>query len=292
MIIIIYVQLLKYAMLHKTEINDLLEYLAYNDGVKIGKRIASKITAGRLKIPPNVILELEINKFSRFESPMVDKILYTVGSSSAMALGNTGLAIGGVAIVLMSGKNYLEAKNNPTKVCYILSIICSGTGMVSSTISVYCNKCGLNKTGMLGDGFEGLFLKAGNYMNKVGETVEGKRKRNIFCPGSWTTRRPVPKIGAGYKGLSFVPAGCYPTVSFQKLIFNIPYEKIFLVGGTVLTIYSYGKLIISVYNYLDSKFSSKENYLEQIQFSARFLVYSLFNNPVYRIYFAALSYPN
>jgi len=211
---------------------------------------------------------------------------------SAMALGNTGLAVGGGAIVLMSGKNYLEAKNNPAKVCYILSMICSGTGMVSSTISVYCDKCGLNKTGMLGDGFGGLFLKAGNYMNQVGETVEGKRKRNIFRPKSWTTRRPVPKMGAGYKGLSFVPAGCYPTVSFQELISNIPYEKIFLVGGTVLTIYSYGKLIISVYNYLDSKFSSKENYSEQIQFSARFLVYSLFNNPVYRIYFAALSCPN
>jgi hypothetical protein len=214
---------------------------------------------------------------------------------SLMALGNTGLAVGGGAIVLMSGKNYLEAKNKPPKVCYILGMICSGTGTVSSTISVYCNKCGLSKTGMLGDGFGGLFLKAGNYMNKVGETVEGKRKRpgfQTFRPKSWTTRRPVPKMGTGYKGLSFVPTGCYPTISFQELISNIPYEKIFLVGGTVLAIYSYGKLIISVYNYLYSKFSSKENYSEQIQFSARFLVYSLFNNPVYRIYFAALNCSN
>jgi hypothetical protein len=279
-------------MLNQSEIDDLLEYLAYNDGVKIGKRIAREITSGRLKIPPNGTLELEINEFFRFENPMVDKILSTVGSSSAMALGNTGLAVGGGAIVLMSGKNYFEATNKAAKVCYILSMICSGTGTVSSTISVYCNKCGLSKTGMLGDGFGGLFLKAGNYMNKVGETVEGKRKRigfDTFRPKSWTTRRPVPKMDTGYKGLSFVPTGCYPTISFQELISNIPYEKIFLVGGTVLAIYSYGKLIISVYNYLDSKFSSKENYSEQIQFSARFLVYSLFNNPVYRIYFAALN---
>lgn len=214
---------------------------------------------------------------------------------SGMALGNTGLAVGGGAIVLMSGKNYFEAKNKAAKVCYILSMICSGTGTVSSTISVYCNKCGLSKTGMLGDGFGGLFLKAGNYMNKVGETVEGKRKPpgfNRFSPKGWTTRRRVPKMGAGYKGLSFVPPGCYPTISVQDLISNIPYEKIFLVGGTVLAIYSYRKVIISVYNYLDSKFSSKKNYSEQIQFSATFLVYSLFNNPVYRIYFAALNYSN
>ena len=282
-------------MLNESEINDFLEYLAYNDGVNIGKIIAREIAAGRLKIPPNEILELEISEFSKFESPMVDKILSTVGSSSGMALGNTGLAVGGGAIVLMSGKNYFEAKNKAAKVCYILSIICSGTGMVSSTISVYCNRCGLSKTGMLGDGFGGLFLKAGNYMNKVGETVEGKRKRpgfNRFSPKSWTTRRPVPKMGPGYKGLSFVPPGCYRTISVQELISKIPYEKIFLVGGTVLAIYSYGKFIISVYNYLDSKFSSKENYSEQIQFSARFLVNSLFNNPVYRIYFAALNCPN
>jgi hypothetical protein len=131
-------------------------------------------------------------------------------------------------------------------------------------------------------------------MNKVGETVEGKRKGlgfNRFRPKSWPTRRPVPKMGAGYKGLSFVPPGSYPTISVQELISNIPYEKIFLVGGTVLAIYSYGKLIIAVYNYLDSKFSykEKENYSEQIQFSARFLVDSLFNSAVYRIYFAALN---
>lgn len=278
-------------MLNESEINDLLEYLAYNDGVKIGKKIAREITAGRLKIPPNVTLELEINEFSKFESPMVDKILSTVGSPSAMALGNTGLAVGGGAIVLNAGKNYFEAKNKAAKVCYILSMACSGTGTVSSTISVYCNKCGLSKTGMLGDGFGGLFLKAGNYMNKMGETVEGKRKRpgfSTFRPKSWTTRRPVPKMGAGYKGLSFVPNGCYPTISFQELI---PYETIFLVGGTVLAIYSYGKLIISVYNYLDSKFSSKENYSKQIQFIARFLVYSLYDNPGYRIYCVALNCP-
>ena len=81
--------------------------------------------------------------------------------------------------------------------------------------------------------------------------------------------------------------GLSPFVN-QKLF---EYEKIFLVGGTVLAIYSYGKLIIAVYNYLDSKFSSKEkeNYSEQIKFSARFLVDSLFNSPVYRIYFAALN---
>lgn len=284
-------------MLNESEINDFLEYLAYNDGVNIGKRISREIAAGRLKIPPNETLELEISRFSKFESPMVDKVLSTLGSSSSMALGNTGLAVGGGAIVLMSGKNYFEAKNKAAKVCYILSMLCSGTGTVSSTISVYCNKCGLSKTGMLGDGFGGLFLKADNYMNKVGETVEGKRKGlkglgfNRFRPKSWPTRRPVPKMGAGYKGLSFVPPGCYPTISVQKLISNIPYEKIFLVGGTVLAIYSYGKLIIVVYNYLDSKFSSKEkeNYSEQIQFSARFLVDSLFNSPVYRIYFAALN---
>ena len=124
-----------------------------------------------------------------------------------MALGNKVLAVGGGAILLMSSKNYLQPKNKAAKVFYVLSMICSGTGKVSSTVSVYCNPCGLSKTSTLGDGFGGLLLKAGKYMNNIGQTVEGKRKRpgfDIFRPKNWTPRRSVRKMGSGSKGLSFV----------------------------------------------------------------------------------------
>jgi hypothetical protein len=93
-----------------------------------------------------------------------------------MALGNTGLAVGGGVIVLMSGKNYLGTKNKVAKVCYVSSFLCSGTGTISSNIAVYCDRCGLSKTAMLEDRFGGLFLKADDFMNRAGEIAESKRK--------------------------------------------------------------------------------------------------------------------
>lgn len=43
--------------------------------------------------PAKAALELEINSFATFESPIVDKILSTLGLFSAMGLGNKGLAV-------------------------------------------------------------------------------------------------------------------------------------------------------------------------------------------------------
>ncbi len=95
---------------------------------------------------------------------------------SGLALGNTVLAVRGWggAIVLMSGKNYFQTESKIAKVCYVLSFICSGTGTISSSIAVYCDRCGLSKTAMLGHGFGGLFLKACDFMNKAGRIAEGK----------------------------------------------------------------------------------------------------------------------
>lgn len=103
----------------------------------------------------------------------------------------------------MSGKNYFEAKNKAAKVFYILSIICFGTNTLTSGIEVYCHKCGLSKTGMLENGFEGLFLKAVNYINKIKWCM----LTNLF-----TSCIIVPKMGTVYQGLAFLP-----TSSFQHL---------------------------------------------------------------------------
>ena len=108
--------------MNESEINDLIEYIAFRDGVAMGQKVAREIKRGTIKLPPNASLLLEIDQFSKFESPAVDKILATLGSPSTMALGNTGLAVGGGSILLISGKNYFEAKNKAAKVFYILSI--------------------------------------------------------------------------------------------------------------------------------------------------------------------------
>jgi len=118
--------------------------------------------------------------------------------SSGVALGNTGLAVGGGAIVLKSGKNFLYANNKVAKMFYVLSVLCSGTGAVSSGIDACCRKCGLSRTGMLGDGFGGLFLYAGNKANDAGEVLEGKKSLRNFFLSRGRTNLPRPKFGSGY----------------------------------------------------------------------------------------------
>jgi len=102
-------------------------------------------------------VNVSINDFFHYEIPIKYQILAKLGSPFVMSAGNTGLAVGGGAIVVKSGHNLIKAKNKPARIFYLLSLMCSGTGTVSSTIAVYCEKCGLSRTGMLGDGFGLLF---------------------------------------------------------------------------------------------------------------------------------------
>lgn len=205
---------------------------------------------------------------------------------SGFVLGNGALVVVGGQTVIASGINYLEAKNKAAKICYGLSVLCSGTGSVSSSVAIFCEKCGFSNTGVLGDSLGYVFLKAGDKMNKLGQRVEAKRK-NFFGwrGGQLPARRPTYST---HREIAFISTGCSSTISFQEFVSNLPYERIFLVGSTVLAIYSYGKLLVSVYNFLDSKFYQKKNYSQQVKYSAKFLINSLSDNRVYRIYSVAL----
>nr|YP_010133687.1 hypothetical protein KYU99_pgp066 [Nitzschia supralitorea]QWM93177.1 hypothetical protein [Nitzschia supralitorea] len=122
----------------------------------------------------------------------------------------------------------------------------------SSLLAVYCNNCGLSRTGMLGDGFGALFLKVG-----------------------------------GYKGLSFLAnSGC------SNFLSNISYTEIIVIGGTVFTIYRSTKLLIkcsrSMYRFIEKKFTSKLNSKQLVRFLSEYLIESFSMDRVYRIYYVAL----
>lgn len=239
--------------------NDLLLYLAYgDDDVNLSKKIVQDIISDQLE------------------------------SCSIATLGNTGLIASGSGIIFAASRNFLISNNRAAKICYILSFMSSSTGILGSTLSIYYNKCSLSRTGVLGDGFGGLFLGVGNCMNKIGQTVEGKEKNfrlnNILCQKNWTKRQPRIKKNTGYKGFSFIP-GYYPNHRLQKL----PYKKIILVGGTLLTFYGYCKLIASIYSYLNLKLSFKKDYSKRVQLSTIFVIDSILSNRAHRIYVAALN---
>ena len=138
--------------------------LAFNDGVKIGHKIGEQVNeaimSGHIKLQANESFEVKVNitDMVDYDFSLRDKILAKMGSPLVMSSGNAGLSIGGGAILIVSGKNYLKANNKVAKLFYMLSMACSGTGTISAGIAVYCDKCGLSKTAMLGDGFGGLFV--------------------------------------------------------------------------------------------------------------------------------------
>jgi len=240
--------------------------------------------------PLNV--DINITDFFQYKIPIKYQILAKLGSPFVMSTGNTGLAVGGGAILLKSGKNLFEAKNRPARIFYGLSMMCSGTGAVSSTLAVYCEKCGLSKTGMLGDGFGLLFLKVGNYMNTIGESVEGKRQPpgfgiNRFLPRTQLQQVPSKFGKAGYKGMSFVTAGSINILS------EIPYVEIISIGGTVYTVYRCLKVLIkiyrSMYRSMEKKFAPKLNYSQVVHFTAEYLIEWFQMKRVYKIYYVALN---
>jgi len=150
---------------------------------------------------------------------------------------------------------------------------------------------------MLGDGFGGLFLKAGNYMNTVGESFDGKRRPksfglNRFLPKR-QIKRPLPKLGGGYRGMGFVPIGG-GSFNIQRVLSNIPYTDIIVIGGTVFTVYRSTKLLIkcyrSLYRYVEKKDSPKLNSSHVVRFIAEYLIKasSMDMGRVYKIYSVAL----
>ena len=256
----------------RLEIHNLLIDLGNIDEVKPGKLIGENLAG------------IDIDQFYGFEHPILArKRRARLQLLPATILGNANLGLGGTIILLKSTKNALISKNKSARGFYILGMLFSSTGTISATLSVYFQKSGLSKSALLGDTFGGICLEIGDYINTVGERIETKQKSFKF------KRSPRTKINNGYKGVAFVP-GYYRNNSLQKLNLNIPYEKIFAIGSTVLTIYTYYKLIILIYNYLNLKFYRKENYSQQIHSTSKFLVYSLLNKRIYRVYCAALNF--
>lgn len=277
-------------MPNRSDIEKLMVETALSDGVKLGqelgKQVNEAVLSGHLLLPVNNSINVDVNvtNMIQYDFSLRDKILAKIGSPLVMSTGNVGLAVGGGTIMLESGKNFLQANNRVARVFYALSLVCSGTGTVSSTIAVYCEKCGFSKTGMLGDGFGGLFLYAGNKANSFGQIVEGKKpRRNPFLPRGPVQPR-LPKFGGGYRGISFVGnSGNFTNISYLELI---------SAGVTIYTTYRCAKLVVkcskSIYTYVDNKMTPKLNPRHVILFTSEYMIDAFSLKQTYKIYNVAL----
>jgi hypothetical protein len=284
-----------------TDIEKIIVGIAYRDGLKIGEHITNEIRSGRLVIPNNTTLTVIADSFFKYNFPMSQLMLARIGSPKFMTPGNVGLAAGGLYIAGVSTQNYLQTKNTIAKFCYGASICCSGTAAISGTIKAFSSTCGLSSVAMCGDAFGTSFLFLGNRARDLGDLAEGKTKNPFHNLRNRSFRRARISKGSG-DSLAFLTDRSWSSdTAFSQGLTAIPYQKIIIIGGSILTIYAYGKFIISTYHYgqkLVSKFiaekkikSSKLN-SKLIRKQSVFLINSLTNTHLQsqlRIYKFALS---
>ena len=202
--------------------------------------------------------EAVINLESIIENFQIgSKIVAQIGQEG-YRLGNLLCAGGGVMIGGSSAINYSTTTNGLAKTCYVISGLCGGSATIFGVYSTATSYCGLSMLAAGGDILGGSFLWVGNKVQKMGQCVEGKRPWNLR-PKNFV-RRPISeaKRGLGYKGMGFVTAAP----------FDVPFETILIIGGTVFTVYGYGKIMIAIYRYINKKLSPKID----ISNSARLLI--------------------
>jgi hypothetical protein len=276
-----------------TDAQKIMVRIAFEDGQKIGKKIASAIQSGELQVPDNQTMAILIDQFIQHDFVKYQKILAKFGSPQFAIGGNLGCAGGGLAICGVSAIKFLKTKNTMARIFYGTGSVCGSTAAIAGTLKAFSGTCGLSFLAVGGDMFGGACLYVGNKAQKMGDMVNDKHRLS-WRPRSFA-RRPNYKSGMGYRGLSFITApgsGDFSFAGVPQVIPHISYETILIIAGTVFTIYSYIKVTKVVYRYSKSKIFPKIDRSKVIHKSAVFLIDSINNTPymkkVNRVYSAAL----
>lgn len=278
------------------------EEILEQEAIRAAKRIVKQLIENRSAFPYcDEALRIELpsleerffnfdhyKNFTKFERLLVS---YRVNG-----LANGGLAAGGVCLAGTSLLSVCHTQNRVARYCYMLSFFCSSTATVAGTLKVFdSGGCGIWRIAICGDTFGGSFLYLGKKAQRMGEAIENKKKSgfNPFKKSS-IVRRPKTSHLKGYKNMSFVPVWS-SDMRFDEIINAIPFQKITLVGGYILTIYVYGKYLIVIYRYcqklMSKHIASKEiNYSKVIRKQTIFLINVFhYQKSTHRIYRFVLS---
>lgn len=315
-----------------TEIEEVIIGFARRDGLKLGEYIKNTIESGQLVLPENATFQeiidfhTSLNEFFEYDSPLSQKfftsnlpmsykLLTKIASSEFSAGGNFLLGSTGVVITFVSTEKYLSTSNRLAKCFYMASICCSGTASVSGFMKGISGDCGLSKVAMGADSLGGALLYLGKRAQDAGDIAQGK-KRMPTIPTLAEFREAARKELArrssflskkgsvgGNSGLAFLTDSSISSISSSRTSISqfmayIPVKKYLLVGGSILTVYSYVKILILVYRYgkkTISKFSreKKMSSSQLLRKQARVLVNSFKETEsqlrISRIYKFALS---
>lgn len=215
----------------------------YQFGLRIG-RVWGKELSEFFKdreIPSKpVVVELLVDQLATYENFSTStRMIMAAGTENFGVLCNTGITTAGAVTCGLSSLN-LARTNSPTaRVFYAMSCAFSAGATGFGGSSVLARKCEVSELAFLSEAFGIAFLVLGNKAHAAALVVEGRPVPARF-------RRPVAQFGLFNRGnnAAFVmPFKC------SSVIAAIPFEKIGRTVGFSISIYCYGRILLSAYRY-------------------------------------------
>lgn len=166
-----------------------------------------------------------------------------MGSPIAGVIGNSTLVMAGLYTGSSSARGYIRTNSVPGKLCYSMSILFSGSAIITGGGAALARTGRLSHHAALSETFAVGFMMMGKQAHSYALFLEGKR-----IPTNLQFRKSFSNPN-GNTGLSFVMPGSTNGIVWSEVIESIPFEKIGRVVGIAISVYGYSKLIIASYRY-------------------------------------------
>ena len=232
-----------------------LEDELYNYGVFIGRAWGKELAAmfENVEIPDRplrVILPLEkLATYNYYATPT--RVMMALGSENAGVIGNSFISGSAVVTCGLSGIGLTTTNDPLAKTFYALSCACSSTSAASGGMAALARKCEISEVALLTEFFGASFLFLGNKAHAQALKAEGRAVPRRF-------RRPISGFGLYNRqnNMAFIS----PT-SFRcsGIIETIPFEQIGRAVGFSISIYFYGRIILSAYRYGQQLIAKSKN---------------------------------
>ena len=266
----------------------------YQYGVKLGQKAKYLVDQGlvsredlKIMIMPSDIAELSP------KLPLKTQLLMKLGTPSAGIIGNTVILGAGIYTGGKSAMGFAATDSVAAKGFYGMSVMCSTVAVASGGTAAMAKVCSLSREGLIAETCGYVFMKLGEQIHVAALYAEGKpipphlqKYVRDFQP-----RKLMRESAYAGNYMGFVlPGGEF---GFSEIIEKIPFQKIGQVVGVSFTIYSYYRIVLVGYRYSQKLITKYKENRKKIKFinkkikfknkvfvQAKFLVVSLYSNPV------------
>ena len=214
------------------------------------------------------------------------RLLVQVGSENFGVVGNSLISGSGVLTCGLSGIGFATTNSPAAKGFYALSIGFSGTAATTGGMAAVARKCEISEVAFLSETFGAAFLLLGNQAHAAALKIEGKPVPARF-------RRAAPSFGLHNPRNN---AAFIMPFRASRVIEVIPFEQIGKTVGFSISIYCYGRMIITAYRYgqqLIGKYKKKKLVRKKLLKISKLLLGSIYTNKAVwkrkKLYYFAIS---